>query len=382
MPFRPRPAALLLALVATPAGAIMRRHDRTAADLGRLVPADHPVVVVGGLANGTLIGPQWVLTAAHVADAISPFVKTVTIGGAEVPFDSIRYHPGAFRDRETRVDMALLRLARPVTGVRPARLYDRDDEKGQVVLFVGTGNTGDGRGGVERGSAGPWRAARNRVSDVSPRVIRFVFDAPPAAESMEGISGPGDSGGPALITRDGIAWIAGVSSTNDQPGGQPICTYGTIETYARVSTQRAWIDSVTSGQRAVSPGSDWTPAADLGTWPPGDGAVAARSWFTVRNANDPARLEAFFQAHGDSAYLSRRTPEARRAAYAELWATFGAYTPVAWSARLDGTLAVLVRASKGGRWLDYRFVPSAREPGRLTRIESTDLDGSFTWPRR
>src|SRR5262245_26103184 len=104
MRFSPAPplaGTLVLALVAAsslPAQAIMRRHDAPDSAYRALVPSVHPCCVVGGIANGTLVGPRWVLTAAHVADGVSPFRKLVHIGGVDVPFDSIRYHPGAFHD--------------------------------------------------------------------------------------------------------------------------------------------------------------------------------------------------------------------------------------------------------------------------------------------
>jgi len=216
-------------------------------------------------------------------------------------------------------------------------------------------------------------------------VLRFRFDAPPAADDLEGISGPGDSGGPAFLERDGRLWLAGVSSTNHSPGGEEKCTYGTIETYARVSTQRAWIDSILAGGR--SPGWDWTPPVELaaGARPAHPLAAAAFGWIEARNAQRPETLEAWFGAHADTAYRARRTPAERAKAYGELWETFGSYTPVAWSRRHDGTLAVLVRCAKDGLWLDYRFEPSRTAPGRIAAIGSLDLNRPgepFPWPLR
>jgi len=377
-------AAALLSSLAPPAGAIVRRDDRPDSAYRALAARPHPACVIANLANGTLIAPRWVLTAAHVADQASPYAMHVRIGDVTVPYDSVRFHPGAFLDRDSWVDLALLHLARPVEAVTPAPPYPDSDEAGRTVLFLGTGAPGEGRTGPGEQDH-RWRGAVNRIIEATPRVVRFRFDAPPEGEELEGISGPGDSGGPALIERDGRLWIAGVSSTNHSPEQQEKCTYGTIETYARVSTQRAWIDSIAAG--GTSPGWDWTPPRALAAdgWPAHPLVPAVRAWFDARNANDPERLEACFTAHADSAYRARRTPAQRAAAYGELWTTFGRYTPVAWSRRHDGTLGVLVAAEKGGLWLDYRFVPSPGGDGRLTRIESIDLNApgeSFSWPPR
>jgi secreted trypsin-like serine protease len=65
---------------------------------------------------------------------------------------------------------------------------------------------------------------------------------PDAVTRLEGISGPGDSGGPALINVAGEYLIVGISSgqstgaTNGLEG-----RYGVTEYYTRVSTYADWI---------------------------------------------------------------------------------------------------------------------------------------------
>ena len=89
-------------------------------------------------------------------------------------------------------------------------------------------------------------------------MLVFRFDAPDDENvtPLEGISGPGDSGGPALIeTTDGLR-LAGLSVASS---GRPKGRYGTWEFYARVSPQLAWIRDVTStagmDEPIVTPGS-------------------------------------------------------------------------------------------------------------------------------
>ena len=71
-------------------------------------------------------------------------------------------------------------------------------------------------------------------------MLVFRFDAleDEHVTPLEGVSGPGDSGGPAIIeTADGLR-LAGLSVASS---GKPKGTYGTWEFYARVSTEVPWI---------------------------------------------------------------------------------------------------------------------------------------------
>ncbi len=231
-------AAFLLASASTDAGAIVLRHDRDDARY-RDLAADYPMVCKVGGGMGTLITPTWVVTAAHVAEQM---VSEVRFGDLVVPVDRTFLHPDYAMEGKHR-DIALIRLASPVTGIVPAQLYAWDDELGQRVVFVGDGWTGTGLTGPSKGER-IYRAARNQVSEVLPGWVNFIFDAPPEGDDLEGISGPGDSGGPALVEREGTLYVIGVSAYND--GGE-LCTYGTKEHYGRVSDEREWLDGVMAG---------------------------------------------------------------------------------------------------------------------------------------
>lgn len=266
-------AALGLAamIAAAPASAIIMRHDvdqdgylsfgqRHRAGLVQLhLPSrDGSPLQYNGM--GTLIAPEWVLTAAHAALPLQPLIAQgphyVFVKGRGYRIAAITIHPG-YDANTVADDIALIRLATPVRNPAPVCLYEREDEMGKVVILVGSGVQGDGASGpLLDDPDGALRAATSTVTGVRPTQIEWVFRSPETgATALEGISGPGDSGGPALIEAGGRACVAGVSSVQRTgasaadptagPSDQPPLEghYGVVEVYTRVSHYLPWIRS-------------------------------------------------------------------------------------------------------------------------------------------
>lgn len=235
-------ALLLLVLI----DGIVIRHDRDPARY-LIDPTEYPAVfeVFKGDGMGTVIASEWALTAAHVAESlVDTDGHEVIIDGQPRRIERVVLHP-SWNGGSPRYDAALLHFSPPVSASLPIAPYREADEMGQTVVFVGTGDFGTGlTGGVTRDET--WRAATNRVADVSERHVVFVFDPPDSDDvtDLEGISGPGDSGGPALVTRDGELMTLGISSAGSEPDGQAPGTYGSREFYTRVSAITDWLDSV------------------------------------------------------------------------------------------------------------------------------------------
>ena len=250
------------------AQAIVVRHDKDAQaflDLGQKFPSTVSLRRADnkdGGGEGTLIAPTWVLTAAHVANELRSG-DLVEVNHRVRKILRVVLYPQWHQDADMPVDIALVQLLDPVTDVAPAHIYTGSDEAGMVVTFVGRGATGTGLTGQQFEDR-RLRAATNRVEstlDVFPMTVargqypaegfqlRFRFDAPgdPNVTDLEGISGEGDSGGPAYVTRDGVLYVVGVSSGQDsRPTDHKQGRYGVFEFYVRVSHFADWIRSSTS----------------------------------------------------------------------------------------------------------------------------------------
>ena len=200
---------------------------------------------------GSLIQPDWVLSAAHVATELS-LDKKITFKETDYSIQQIVLHPDfcnyGLSDDMAQHDIALIQLNQPAEGIPLLPLYRETNELEKIATFVGRGDFGTGLIGPDRVD-GKLRKATNQVDEVDEQWLIFKFDAPPGGTELEGISGPGDSGGPALLdTGEGWA-IAGISSGQKSEGfGEG--HYGVREYYTRVSKYVDWIESVTALETA------------------------------------------------------------------------------------------------------------------------------------
>lgn len=237
------------------AHAIIMRHDVADADYRALGKRfDRMVVDVAirdkkgapmhGNGQGTFVAADWVITAAHVGRHIKPGHQ-VFFRGRPLTVTAAFLHPGYSKAAPWN-DVALLKLSAKAPGARPACLYSRSDEVGKIATLVGNGHSGTGLTGptnrepVLRGAT--VRIAGTEQDEVA---LRWTFNPPsdPNVTRLEGISGPGDSGGPAFLRQRGRWCIAGVSAAQDDRGlGEG--RYTVIEYYPRVSHFRGWIESV------------------------------------------------------------------------------------------------------------------------------------------
>ncbi len=183
--------------------------------------------------DGTLIRSNWILTCAHFADEGLLPNQSLEIRGKLYEIDSIILHP-KYEGWEN--DIALIKLKNPVADIRVLPLYDSKINSGQLLWSIGTGSFGTGDTGISRDDEIK-RKVTNRLTQITQEWLFFKFDRPdsPDATAMEGVSGPGNSGGPALVEFEGKYYVVGVSS-HSETSGQDEGTYGVVDIYSNTSS--------------------------------------------------------------------------------------------------------------------------------------------------
>ncbi|MCX5685109.1 MAG: trypsin-like serine protease [Planctomycetota bacterium] len=226
-------AALLLVLgLASSASAITIRDDKSQSlylnlasqaiygSVGRIDEVAGSSAYIG---SGTLIAPNWVLTAGHMVSGATGL--KFTVGGATYTGSSWVSDPLWNGNLTLGYDIGLVHLSAPVTNVKPATRYTGTSEIGKTATIVGYGMTGTGKTGATTFD-GQKRAAQNAIDSFynsSGRILMIDFDNPGNKRdnvygsatplTLEGLIAPGDSGGALFIDSASGPLLAGVRTT-------------------------------------------------------------------------------------------------------------------------------------------------------------------------
>jgi len=283
---------LLLAALPFAAGAIVIRDDVEDGRY-RIERSDFPALAdMPGEGHGVLIAPRWVLTAAHAAP-MEGMGATIAINGNAYGVERVFLHPGYRRMPEalgkeamatgspSRIhaflaasdDIALIKLAAPVTDATPVALYRGSAEVTQVAVLIGKGATGSGAVGQlpDAPHRTSLRRAHNTITGGNQRYLWYRFDPPPQGLPLEGVLGSGDSGGPLVVNDHGTwqlvglgSWITAVPEHALEAG-----FYGQMVHNVRVSRYVDWIEAVMrQGDDSLPPSKTGRANGSLGNGRP------------------------------------------------------------------------------------------------------------------
>jgi hypothetical protein len=258
---------MCLLAMSLPAYGIVIRNDVDDSKY-RVAATEFPALVdLPGEGHGVLIAKQWVVTAAH-AVTWQTEIKQIVLNGKTRDVEKVIVHSGYQKlpkdliDQAVKTgdathivdflasqdDIALIKLAGPVSDVVPAKLFSGNDELGKTVELLGKGATGTGLTGqdVNAPHRADLRRAYNKIVDVKDRWICYVFDKPPSGLPIEGISVDGDSGGPVLIKVEGKWQLAGLASWKKHAQDNDLILhagfYGQKNYNVRISRYTGWIE--------------------------------------------------------------------------------------------------------------------------------------------
>jgi hypothetical protein len=186
--------------------------------------------------SGTLIAPQYVLTAGHCAEGVANTAGQFTVGGRTYLTEQVFVHPSYTGDvgSDSSDDLAIYKLREAVVGIDPMPIFRGTPQVGQLLTLVGFGGGGTGTTGTN-GDFGIKRVGTTPIDEVTQTLILWNFD-----NNTESNTAPGDSGGPAFVTVNGVQYIAGVTSGGDSPNA----AIGDHSFDTRVDAYASWIDSI------------------------------------------------------------------------------------------------------------------------------------------
>lgn len=206
------------------------------------IPAPGGGVRRGGC-SGSLIAPQWVVTAGHCfhdlddvrVSGVPPYTMTVTIGKLADSDPGGRVAEVVDVRQSPINDLAVAKLSAPVVGVTPLALADQAPPIGQQLKFAGWGSLS----ATVIAQSDHLKRGLFTVSAIGPATLEAL---PVVERTVENTPCPEDSGAPFFTSDDDrTGTLVAIVSTG------PACPQPGAEIVARVDVQADWIREQTEG---------------------------------------------------------------------------------------------------------------------------------------
>ncbi|MEL6897469.1 MAG: trypsin-like serine protease [Planctomycetota bacterium] len=249
--------------------------------------------------TGTLISPTHVLSAAHCFEGVGNRAATFQVGGRTYQSEAVHNHPDYNPNNfSAGNDIAIITLREPVQGIAPMTLYRQSPQVGMELTLVGFGEGGTSTGGFDPNDNGK-QVGQTRLDVVTDQHIAWNFDS-----HNEANTAPGDSGGPAFVTVDGVQSIIGVTSG----GTGNAQSLGDYSFDTRIDIHADWIDGIVGGDGSGNddpgkddPGNDGPGNDGPGNDDPGNDDPGNDDPGTDDHADNPGRDATIINLDADGA---------------------------------------------------------------------------------